>query len=94
MKSLENSGSLTTDQYKKIKAIGSRPGILYGLCKVHKAITKVCLPFRPWKNRTDVIRLLLQNGANVNKQDRDGDTLVHCAAMYNSTEAIAVLVEQ
>ena len=47
MKSLEKSGSLTTDQYKKIKAIGSRPGILYGLCKVHKAITDVCPPFRP-----------------------------------------------
>ena len=29
LKSLEKSGSLATDQYKKIKAIGSRPGILY-----------------------------------------------------------------
>ena len=47
MKSLEKSGSLTTDKYKKIKAIGSRPGILYGLCKVHKAIIDVCPPFRP-----------------------------------------------
>ena len=47
MKSLEKSGSLTTDQYKKIKAIGCRPGILYGLCKVHKAIIDVCPPFRP-----------------------------------------------
>ena len=27
LKSLEISGSLTTDQFKKIKAIGSRPGI-------------------------------------------------------------------
>ena len=47
MKSLEKSGSLSTDQYKKIKAIGSRPGILYGLCKVHKAIIDVCPPFPP-----------------------------------------------
>ena len=47
LKSREKSGSLTTDQYKKIKAIGSRPGILYGLCKVHKAIIDVCPPFRP-----------------------------------------------
>ena len=47
LKSLEKSGSMTTDQYKKIKAIGSRPGILYGLCKVHKAIIDVCPPFRP-----------------------------------------------
>ena len=47
LKSLEKSGSLTTNQYKKTKAIGSRPGNLYGLCKVHKAIIDVCLPFRP-----------------------------------------------
>ena len=45
LKSLEKSGSQTTDQYKKIKATGSRPGILYGLCKVDKAIIDVCPPF-------------------------------------------------
>ena len=47
LKRLEKSGSLSTEQYKKIKAVGSTPGILYGLCKVHKAITEVCPPFRP-----------------------------------------------
>ena len=47
LKSLEKSGSLTTDQHKKIKAIGSRPEILCRLCKVHKAIIDVCPPFRP-----------------------------------------------
>ena len=47
LKRLEKSGSLSTEQHKKIKAVGSRPGILYGLCKVHKAITEVCPPFRP-----------------------------------------------
>ena len=47
LKSLEKSSSLTTDQYKKIKVIRSRPGILYGLCKVHKAIIDVCPSFRP-----------------------------------------------
>ena len=46
-KRLEKSGTLSTEQYKKIEAIGSRPGILYGLCKVHKAITDICPPFRP-----------------------------------------------
>ena len=46
MKRLEKLGSLSTEQYKKIKAVGSRPGVLYGLCKVHKAITDVCPPFR------------------------------------------------
>ena len=38
---------MTTDQYKEIKAIGSRLGILYGLCKVHKVIIDVCLLFTP-----------------------------------------------
>ena len=48
LKSLEKWSSLTTDQSQKIKAIGSsRPGILYGLCKVHKAIIDVCPLFRP-----------------------------------------------
>ena len=37
---------MSTKQYKKIKAVGSKPGILYGLCKVKKTITDVCPPFR------------------------------------------------
>ena len=44
-------------------------------------------------NRTDVIRLLLQKGADVNKRDRFGRTPVHHAARDNSTEAIAMLIE-
>ena len=47
LKSLKNSGSLSVDQCKKIKAVGSRPGFLCGLCKVHKAIVDTCPPFRP-----------------------------------------------
>ena len=47
MKSFKKSGSLTTDQSKKIKAIGCRAGILYDLCEVHKGIIDVCSPFRP-----------------------------------------------
>ena len=43
LKSLEKSGSVSTEQYKKIKVIGSRPGVLYGLCMVHKI--KVLLIF-------------------------------------------------
>ena len=46
MKGLEKSGSLSTEQYEKIKAVRSRPGILYGLCKIYKAITDVCPQFR------------------------------------------------
>ena len=37
---------LSTELYKKIKAVGSRPGILYGLCKTHKVITDICPRFR------------------------------------------------
>ena len=44
-------------------------------------------------NRTDVIRLLLQKGADVNKRDHYGDTFVHYAAITNSTEVIALLIE-
>ena len=32
---------------KKIKAVRSWPGILYGLCKLHKAFTDIYPPFRP-----------------------------------------------
>ena len=38
LKSLKSLGALSVDQHKKIKAVGSRRGVLYGLCKVHKNI--------------------------------------------------------
>ena len=44
LKSFEKSGSLTTDQYMKIKALGSKKGILYRISKIHKDIFP---PFRP-----------------------------------------------
>ena len=47
MKRLEKSGILSTEQNKKIKAVGSSPEILYGLCKVHKAVTDIYPPFIP-----------------------------------------------
>ena len=43
LKSLKSTGSLSDKQYKKIKVVGSRPGVLYGLCKIDKAIVDVCL---------------------------------------------------
>ena len=45
LKNLKSAGSLSNKQYKKIKAVGSTFGVLYDLCKVHKAIV-VCPPFR------------------------------------------------
>ena len=32
---------------KSLKLVGSRPGVMYGSCKVHKANIENCLPFRP-----------------------------------------------
>ena len=45
--SINHEISLTTDQYKKIKVIGSRARSLYGFCKVRKAISVICAHFRP-----------------------------------------------
>ena len=44
-------------------------------------------------NRTDVIRLLLQNGVDVNRRNLSGNTAVHWAAGWNKPEAIALLVK-
>ena len=38
-----------------------------------------------FNNRTYVVRYLLNNGANVNKQDRLGWTALHEASIRNST---------
>ena len=47
LRSISKNGRLTEQQYKKVKTMGSNQGILYGLCKVHKAVVDVCPPFRP-----------------------------------------------
>ena len=47
LKSLKSTDSLSVKQYKKIKTVGSKPGVLYRLCKVHKAIVDVFPTFRP-----------------------------------------------
>ena len=46
LRSLKSAGSVSNKQYKEIKTVGSRTGVLHGLCKVHKAIVDVCPPFR------------------------------------------------
>ena len=45
---LENN-YLSQEDYKQLKPVGSRPGIMYGLCKVHKDQTNgvELPPFRP-----------------------------------------------
>ena len=45
-------------------------------------------------NRTDVIKHLLHEGANVNRQERyHKDTPLHWAAQLNETEAARILIE-
>ena len=45
-------------------------------------------------NQTYVIKHLLHEGANVNRQDRFfKDTPLHEAALYNKTEAARILIE-
>ena len=38
---------LSQTDYDFLNPVGSRPGILYGSCKVHKPVSGVCPPFRP-----------------------------------------------
>ena len=44
-------------------------------------------------NQTDVVRYLLNNGANVNKQNSSGDTALHFAFCSNSTDAMRILLQ-
>ena len=37
---------MTEKTRKLLKPVGSRPGVMYGLCKVHKASIETCLPFQ------------------------------------------------
>ena len=52
LESISKNGNVTEQptneqEYKQVKPVGSNPGTLYGLCKVHKAAVDVCPPFRP-----------------------------------------------
>lgn len=47
LKDLVNDEYLSKEDYDFLKPVGSRPGILYGLCKVHKQTQDDSPPFRP-----------------------------------------------
>ena len=47
LKKLGDEGVLEKQDVKKLKPHGSQPGILYGLCKVHKEVKEGIPPFRP-----------------------------------------------
>ena len=46
-----------------------------------------------WSNQTDVIERLVDEGADVNRQDDDKDTPLHYAARDNKTEAVRLLLD-
>ena len=57
-------------------------------------VGRTALQLAAMYNETDVIRELLQRGADVNKRDRNhGQTALHWSAMNNSTDAIQLLLE-
>ena len=47
LKLLKDEETIDKATYKNIKPVGSRPGVLYGLGKVHKEINNGLPPFRP-----------------------------------------------
>ena len=47
LKKLVASMSISEETRRYLKPVGTRPGIMYGLCKVHKDIIDNCPPFRP-----------------------------------------------
>ena len=48
LKQLKDFQVISDTEYKKLKPRGSRFGILYGLCKIHKILIDNCPPFRPF----------------------------------------------
>ena len=46
-KNLVDSNSMSKEMRKSVKPVGTRPGTMYGLCKVHKQEVDGCPPFRP-----------------------------------------------
>ena len=45
-RTLVDSDSMSEEIWKYVKPVGTRPGILYGSCKVHKKCVDDCPPFR------------------------------------------------
>ena len=46
-KKLVDSNSMSKEMHKFVKPVETRPGIMYGNCKVHKQQVDGCPPFRP-----------------------------------------------
>ena len=48
LKKLVTSSSISEETRRSLKPVGTRPGIMYGLCKVHGDIIDNCPSFRPF----------------------------------------------
>lgn len=53
---------------------------------------KMIAKFVPEKKRFEILKLLLEAGADVNKADRNGDTALHWAAYHNDEKLFCLLV--
>ena len=47
LKNLRDKKEISIKQYNNLSPSGSRPGIMYGLAKVHETVTDDLLSFRP-----------------------------------------------
>ena len=47
LKKLVASNSISEETRRSLKPVGTGPGVMYGLCKVHKDIIDNCPPFQP-----------------------------------------------
>ena len=47
LKKLVAANSISEETWKSLKPVRTRPGIMYGLCKVRKDIIDNCAPFLP-----------------------------------------------
>jgi ankyrin repeat protein len=49
------------------------------------------LMFAAMFNRTDIVALLLERGAQIDRADHQGNTALACAAAMNAHDAVALL---
>ena len=47
LKKLVASNCISEETRRSLKPVGTRPGIMFGFCKVHKDFIDNCQPFRP-----------------------------------------------
>ena len=54
------SYSIFEETRRSLKPVGTRSGIMYGLCKVHKDIINNCPPFRPILSAINILTYILE----------------------------------